>query len=324
MAVRTPERIVLASLPSPLQRARRLGLRLGIEELFIKRDDLTGFSLGGNKIRKLEFLIADALAQGADTILVLGGPKSNLCQSASAAALVAGLNCELILYGDRPAPAPTNLMLAEMNGAGAFFTGDNDRSSVDALAKRRTASLISDGRSVYVIPRGGATAVGAVGYHLALAEVVSQLSEAGVATASIVVCVGSGGTLGGIVSGVAALGTAWPLFGASVSRACEEAERQVDSISAQCAQLLGTAAPAPTLTMIDARGPGYGQIWSVAEEASELARETEGLILDPVFTAKAFAVLIQLTDAGLDGPIVFWHTGGIATAIDAIALKGRT
>ena len=76
--------------------------------------------------------------------------------------------------------------------------------------------------------------------------------------------------------------------------------------------------------MIDARGPGYGQIWSVAEEASELARETEGLILDPVFTAKAFAVLIQLTDAGLDGPIVFWHTGGIATAIDAIALKGRT
>lgn len=323
MDVSMPRRMALALLPTPLQRAPRMGAVLGIDDLFVKRDDLTGFSLGGNKVRKLEFLLGEALAEDADTILVLGGPKSNLCQAAAAAASVAGLNCELILYGDRPVSQPANLTLAEMSGARPFFTGDDDRSSVDTLAKHRADLLTSDGHRVYVIPRGGATAVGAVGYHLALAEVVSQLGEAGVGRASIVVCVGSGGTLGGVVSGMAALGAGWPLFGASVSRAPEEAESQVLRISAQCARLMGTATPAPELTMIDARGPGYGQTWSVAEEASEMARETEGLILDPVFTAKTLAALVQLTNSGLGGPVVFWHTGGTATAIDSIASKER-
>ena len=321
MAVTVPGRMSLALLPTPLQRAPLLATALGLDDLFIKRDDLTGFSLGGNKIRKLEFLLADAVAGHADTILVSGGPTSNLCQAAAAAALVAGLSCELILYGNRPVVAPATLTLAEMSGADTFFTGDDDRSSVDALAERRTASLKSDGHRVYVIPRGGATAVGAVGYHLAWPELVSQLSESGVATASVVVCVGSGGTLGGIVSGEAALGTEWPLFGASVSRPCEEAERRVGTIAAQCARLLATTAPTPTLTMIDARGPGYGQTWSEAEEASELARRSEGLILDPVFTAKALAALVQLTNAGLGGPVVFWHTGGLAAAIDTAVAK---
>ena len=324
MVVSVPERVALASLPSPLQRAMRLGPRLGLEDLFIKRDDLTGFGLGGNKIRKLEFLIADALAQGADTLLVMGGPKSNLCEAAAAAARVVGMACEVILYGDRPNPAPANLALAEASGAVSWFTGDDDRSSVDAFAERRAAALRSDGNRVYAIPRGGATAVGAIGYHLAVAEVVSQLSESGIDTASIIVCVGSGGTLGGIVSGTAALGVSWPLFGASVSRECDEAERQVDSIAAQCARLLGTAVSVPNLTMVDARGPGYGKPWSAAEAASDVARESEGLMLDPVYTAKALAALIQLSADGLDGPVVFWHTGGTATALDAVIRKDCT
>jgi len=141
VVVSVPERVALASLPSPLQRAKRLGPRLGLEDLFIKRDDLTGFSLGGNKIRKLEFLIADALAQGADTLLVMGGPKSNLCEAAAAAARVVGMACEVILYGDRPNQAPANLALAEASGAVSWFTGDDDRSSVDAFAERRAAAL---------------------------------------------------------------------------------------------------------------------------------------------------------------------------------------
>ena len=324
MVVTVPERVVFASLPSPLQRADRLGVKLGLEELFIKRDDLTGFSFGGNKIRKLEFLIADALAKGADTILVMGGPKSNLCEATAAAARVMGMACELILYGDRPSPAPANLILAEASGAVSWFTGDDDRSSVDEFAKQRAAALMSDGHQAYAIPRGGATAVGAVGYHLAVAEVASQLSESGIDAASIVICVGSGGTLGGIVSGVAALGVSWDLFGASVSRECDEAERQVDSIAEQCARLLGTEVPVPKLTMVDARGPGYGQPWSAAEAASDLARESEGLMLDPVYTAKAFAALVQLAADGLNGPVVFWHTGGTATALDAIVRKETT
>lgn len=324
MAMNGPMRMALASLPTPLQRATRLGVRLGIEELFIKRDDLTGFSLGGNKIRKLEFLIGDALAQDADTILVRGGPKSNLCQAAADAARVAGLACELILHGSRPSQTPVNLALAEGSGAISWFTGDDDRSSVDPFAERRADRLRSDGHRVYGIPRGGASAVGAVGYHLAVAEIAAQLADAGIDTASIVVCVGSGGTLGGIVSGVASLGISWPLFGASVSRDCDEAGSQVDSIAEQCARLLGTAAPAHRLTMVDARGPGYGETWSLAEAASELARENEGLILDPTYTAKAFAALVQLTTAGMEGPLVFWHTGGTATAIDRVVREDCT
>jgi 1-aminocyclopropane-1-carboxylate deaminase/D-cysteine desulfhydrase-like pyridoxal-dependent ACC family enzyme len=163
--------------------------------------------------------------------------------------------------------------------------------------------------------------VGAVGYHLAAAEVVAQLGNAGVDSASIVVCVGSGGTLGGIVSGMSSLGVSWPLFGASVSRDCDEGESQVDMIAAKCARLLASAAPAHRFTMVDARGPGYGQTWIEAEAASDLAHRCEGLVLDSIYTGKAFAALVRLTIDGLDGPLVFWHTGGTATAIDDIANK---
>ncbi len=120
---------------------------------------------------------------------------------------------------------------------------------------------------------------------------------------------------------MAALGVSWPLFGASVSRECDEAERRVDSIAAQCARLLGTEAPDVAVTMVDARGPGYGQPWSAAEAASDMARESEGLILDPIYTAKTFAALVQLSATGLDGPVVFWHTGGMATALEALVRK---
>ncbi|HDH03089.1 MAG TPA: pyridoxal-phosphate dependent enzyme [Actinobacteria bacterium] len=319
MALSTPERFPLAFLPTPLQHADRLGARLGVEQLFIKRDDLTGFSLGGNKVRKLEFLIADALSQDADTILVMGGPKSNLCQATADAARVAGLACELVLYGDRPTPVPVNLALAEANGAVARFTGEAERSSVDVYAKQRAAALESDGHRVYVIPRGGATAVGAVGYHRAAAEIVAQLSEQGLETASLFICVGSGGTLGGVASGMAALGACWPLIGASVSRECDEARSQVLAIAGGCARLLGTEEPTQklSLAMVDARGPGYGEAWSEASTAADLARRNEGLILDPVYTAKAFAALVHMIDGGLEGPVVFWHTGGTTTAIDA-------
>ncbi len=322
--MRLPERLALAALPTPLQRAERLSGKLGLDELFIKRDDLTGFSLGGNKIRKLEFLLADALSQNADTVLVMGGPRSNLCQAAAAAARVTGLACELVLYGDRPISIPTTLALAEESGAVSLFTGDAKRSSVEVLAKQRAATLESEGHRVYVIPRGGATAVGAVGYHVAVAEVVTQLSEFGIETASVVVCVGSGGTLGGIVSGMADLGTDWPIFGASVSRKCDEAESRILGIAGQCARLLGTSPPTnPRLKMIDARGPGYGETWLEATTASDIARDTEGLILDPVYTAKALATLGQIA-ADLRGPVVFWHTGGIATALDAAARRDFT
>ena len=175
-----PSRFALATLPTPLQRAPRLEKALRIDGLFVKRDDLTGFGLGGNKIRKLEFLIGDALNRGADVLLVMGGPKSNLCQAAAAAARVAGLRCELVLYGDRPSPSPVNLVLAERMGAVTWFTGDADRSSVEVLADKRAGELAAEGATPYLIPRGGATPVGASGYHLAALELATQIEAIGV------------------------------------------------------------------------------------------------------------------------------------------------
>ncbi len=316
-----PDRFVLGALPTPLVRAPRLASVLGLDELLIKRDDLTGFSFGGNKVRKLEFLIADARARDADTILVMGGPKSNLCQATAEAARVAGLACELILYGDRPSAPPFNLLLAETANATSWFTGSDDRGSVDGLAERRAEELTTAGRSVYLIPRGGATAVGAVGYHLAVAEIVGQLRALGVESATVLVSVGSGGTLGGLVSGVSELAVPLQLVGASVSRDRDEAAARVMCIAEQCSELLGADRPTVDVRMIDARGPGYAEPWDKAEAAGESARAAEGLVLDPIYTAKAAAVLVELAAAGLRGPVVFWHTGGVTTAIDAIARK---
>ncbi len=315
------ERFVLGSFPTPLARAPRLASVLGLDELLIKRDDLTGFSFGGNKVRKLEYLIADARAQEADTVLVMGGPRSNLCQTTAEAARVAELACELILYGHRPSEPPLNLLVAERAGAFSWFTESDDRESVNGLAERRAVELTAAGRSAYLIPRGGATAVGAVGYHLAVREVVDQLHALGFESATILVSVGSGGTLGGLASGVSELDVPLRLVGASVSRDRYEATSQVRSIAEQCSELFGADRPTVDVTMIDARGPGYAEPWDIAEAASELARATEGLVLDPIYTAKGAAVLAELATSGLRGPVVFWHTGGITTAIDTIARK---
>ncbi len=317
-----PDRFVLGPLPTPLVPAPRLASVLGLDELLIKRDDLTGFSFGGNKVRKLEFLIADARARDADTILVMGGPKSNLCRTTAEAARVAGLACELILYGDRPSVPPFNLLLAETANATCRFTGSDDRGSVDGFAERRAGELTEAGRKVYLIPRGGATAVGAVGYHLAAREVVGQLGALGFDSATVLVGVGSGGTLGGLASGVSELDAPLELVGASVSRDPDAAAAQVVSIAEQCSELLGASRPAVDVKMIDARGPGYGKPWDKAQAALESARTTEGLVLDPIYTAKTAAVLVELAAAGLRGPVVFWHTGGMVTAIDAIGREG--
>jgi len=320
MAVMAPPRISLGTMPTPLQLAPRLADALGISRLYVKRDDLTGFSLGGNKIRKLEYLLADAGARGADTVLVCGGPASNLCQAAAAAAEVLDFECELILYGDRPSPPPLNLQLAEMSGAVARFTNDDDRSSVDELAITRANDLRADGRQTFIIPRGGATPVGALGYHDAALELAAQLRAAGTNAASIVVGVGSGGTLAGILSGAAALNENWQLIGASVSRSREEATVRVQELAAECSGLLGIAPPSMEATILDARGAGYGLRWPEADRAAELARQTEALLFDPVYTAKALATLARIAD-DLDGPVVFWHTGGIGTAIEVVARK---
>jgi D-cysteine desulfhydrase len=316
--VNSPERFPLAALPTPLRPAARLSAELGGPPILVKRDDLTGFSLGGNKVRKLEYLLGDARATGSDVLLTGGGPGSNHCQATAAAAQVAGLACELVLYGNEPRRPRLNLELARRAGARVAFTGDPDRASVDGALAARAGQLREAGCRPYVVPRGGATPLGAVGYALAVPELTGQLAALGVDPELLVVATGSCGTQAGLVAGTVAAGRRWRVLGATVSRPPAECRERVLGLARGCAALLGLPVPAERdVELVDARGPGYGVASAEGEAAARLAAATEGLLLDPVFTAKAMAALVATIAAGRSGPAVFVHTGGTPVALQS-------
>ena len=310
-------RFPLAALPTPLVRAGRLEARLGGPPLYVKRDDLSGFAAAGHKARQLEFLIGAALAEGCDVLVTGGGPRSNFCPAAAAAATAAGLECELVLYGTRPDRTHPNLAAALASGASVRFTGDPDRSAVDAAVHELAADLAAAGRRPYPIPRGGATAVGAIGMVLATDELAAQVDGLGIEPAAVVVATGSGGACAGIAVGTRAYQRTWEVVGASVSRPVDEAAAQVDDLAAACAALLDAPPPSRSPRLVDVRGDGFGVPSPQGDAAARVAFHTEGLLLDPVYTAKAFAVLLQLAEG--DGPLVFWHTGGLLAAADDLA-----
>lgn len=312
-----PPRFPLATLPTPLVRAERLERALGGPPVWIKRDDLTGFVLAGNKVRKLEYTVGEALLLGCNVLLTGGGPRSNHCRGTAAAARAAGLDCVVVLYGAGPSRPGVNLRLMRWFGADVRFTGDRDRDSVDSELERVAKELEAAGRHPYVIPRGGATPVGAYGYAIAAMELAAQLDEVGVEPAATVVATGSCGTKAGLVAGVTALGRRWRIVGATVSRPPEECRERVVELARGCADLLGADPPGPDrVEVVDARGAGYGVPSDQGRRAARVAAKTEGLLLDPVFTAKAMGTLIELVEEGLPGPVVFVHTGGEVEAIE--------
>ncbi len=327
MPAARPARVRLATLPTPLVALPRLAQALRAGALYVKRDDLTGFAFGGNKARPLEFLIGAATADRADTLVTGGAPGSNFCAAAAAAALRAGLRCELVLAGQAPRHPGPALALALSWGATVHWTGSAERETVDSQLPRAAAALASRGHRPYLIPRGGATGLGAIGYALAAFELHEQLAAIGVTTARVVVAVGSGGTLAGLVAGNAALGRPWTLVGGSVSQA-EDVSLRVLEIARECAGLLagamasargpgGPAEPMPgDVTVVDARGPGHGLPSSEGVAAADQAMRTEGLMVDPVYTAKALSLVPRCADGG---DVVFWHTGGL---LDTVAAAG--
>jgi D-cysteine desulfhydrase len=317
MAVNALPRLRLAALPTPLVRAERAEAVLGAAPIWVKRDDLTGFAFAGNKTRKLEFLVADALERGCDVILTGGGPGSNHCQATAAAARVAGLSCRLVMYGDEPTRAPANLRLARMFGAQVSFTGDPDRSSVDVAIEEAAASLVAGGHRPATIPRGGASALGAVGYALAADELAEQLASQQVEPTLVFVATGSSGTQAGLVAGSVGRSRPWRVVGASVSRPPAESRRRVFELARGCAEILGLPSAEPAdVEVRDARGPGYRSGSPEGAAAAELFARTEGLLLDRVFTAKAAGAMIEMLRDGVEGPVVFLHTGGAATILD--------
>jgi D-cysteine desulfhydrase len=287
-------------------------------QLLVKRDDLTGFAAAGNKARQLELLLGEAVTRSADVLVTGGAPSSNFIQAAAAAAVYAGMRCVLVLAG-RPADGPVhpNLAAATAWGAQLRWSGGSARSEVDLLLPAVAAELAASGAHPYLIPRGGACATGAAGYRLAIDELVGQLD--GLAP-TIVVATGSGGTLAGLIAGAVAHQRPFRVIGASVSRPAAEVASRVLELAREVAERHAEPLPEEAdVHVIDARGAGHGIASAPGDAAASLALRFAGLVLDPVYTAKALAALPDLVG---DEPVVFWHTGGLLDAVAGLLRPG--
>ncbi|HNQ74767.1 MAG TPA: D-cysteine desulfhydrase family protein [Verrucomicrobiota bacterium] len=309
-------RLQLAQLPTPLMRLGRLTRKLGGPQLWIKRDDQTGLALGGNKVRKLEFLVGAALAQGADTLVTLGAVQSNHCRQTAAAAAVAGLSCELLLNGRPPECSNGNLLLDELLGATVHWI---ERAQRAEKLRQLETELCRKGAKPYVIPVGGSNGLGALGYVVAMQELQAQLRAHGSRVDHLVVASSSGGTQAGMVLGARLAGFAGRVTGISIDRNDPggfEYEDEVAQMATDCARQIGSA---ERLTRADVhvaygyRGGGYGVLGELERQAIRLLAREEGIFLDPVYTGRAFGALLDLIRKGQfqrDESVLFWHTGG--------------
>jgi L-cysteate sulfo-lyase len=311
-------RVRLARLPTPIEPLMRLSAHLGGPRICVKRDDETGLGLGGNKLRKLEFLLGEALAQGADTVLTVGALQSNHARQTAAACARLGLGCELILRRASHATEAYlqngNMLLDRLFGA-RLTVIDGHASREEAMAGR-AAALRGEGRSPYCIPVGGSCATGNLGYAVCAEELSWQAGDLGEKFAAVIVATGSGGTQGGLVAGLHALGSSLCVIGIAVEGTRAEQEALAYRQAAETALLPGgqTSVPPGAVRVWDEyAGPGYAKPTEAMREALHLAGSLEGLVLDPVYTGKAFSGLIGLVRAGHFGngeSILFLHTGG--------------
>ena len=324
MHIETLPRFLLAQLPTPIERLERLSRELAGPELLIKRDDQTGLALGGNKTRKLEFLVGQALEQGADTLVTAGAAQSNHCRQTAAAAAKAGLKCELILSGKKPELPNGNLLLDELLGAKCHWI---ERSEFPAKLRGLPEQLRAQGRKPYVIGVGGSNGVGATGYVLAMMELAEQLRATQHRVDHIMFASSSGGTQAGMVLGARVAGVGGQLHGVSIDKDDRERgtyEEEVAEIANECVQYIGSdmrSAKQHIKVIYGYTGGGYGIVSNLEREAIRLMAQSEGIILDPVYTGRAFGALVDLIHQGVfkrGETVLFWHTGG-APALFAYA-----
>ncbi|GAC1393883.1 MAG: D-cysteine desulfhydrase [Ktedonobacteraceae bacterium] len=316
LGLRNIPRVPLAFLPTPLKEAPRLAEVIEGPRLWIKRDDATGFGFGGNKIRGLEFLLADALAQKADTIVTGAGPQSNSVRATVAAAIYAGLSAVAVYSGTAPQEVQGNYRLTRLLGAEVHFTDDADRASVDSFIEVVAAELREKGQHPYVVPRGGANVLGTLGYVLAVQELARQCTEQGIEPDVIVLATGACGTHAGLLAGIHALRLPWRVEGFTVSRPVEEVQARVYNLAqGVLARLVFEQTLSPQAVIVHGGfiGPGYGIPTAEGAEAIRLIARCEGVFLDPTYTGKALAGFIAHIRAGhfrRDETVIFLHTGG--------------
>jgi L-cysteate sulfo-lyase len=311
-------RLGLAHLPTPLEPMKRLSEHLGGPRLWVKRDDCTGVGLGGNKLRKLDYVLKKAMGEGCDTLVSGGVVQSNSQRQVAAAAAKLGLGCHLAVYHGRLAPPSAeyekngNALLNRLFGATLHdlaWNGDRN-GAIRALADR----LRGEGRKPFVVPYGVSDGLGAVGYASTVAEISLQCTESGLSPAAIVHCTGSGGTQAGLVVGARCALPKTRVVGIDIDAEPERVRADVVAYGKAAADLLGQPfAEADVEVVAGHAGPAYGVAHEATIEAIKLGARLEALVLDPVYSGKGLAGLIALVRSGRwrrDQDIVFIHTGG--------------
>jgi len=315
--MRVPDlpRFRLVDGPSPLTGAPRIVDALGGGfELWLKREDLLPLAFGGNKLRNLEFLVGAALAEGADTLVTSGRRWSNHCRLTAAAGARAGLEVHLVLSGPLAERVGANARIEELLGATVHQLASAERDEREAMVEHVAGELRRRGRRPYVIGVGGSGSVGALGQALAALELVEQFRHLGGPPDDIVLPTATGGTQAGILAGLRAIGAATRVRGMVVARPVDELRPVIERLVAGVAGLLAVAPPATADVELEAStlGTGYGVPSAAATEAATLLARTEGVLVDPVYTAKALGGLLAIARRGeLAGRrVVFWHAGG--------------
>jgi D-cysteine desulfhydrase family pyridoxal phosphate-dependent enzyme len=324
MRIESRARFSLAQLPTPIEELKSLSRELGGPEILIKRDDQTGLALGGNKTRKLEFLVGQALEQGADTLVTAGAAQSNHCRQTAAAAARAGLRCELLLNGTRPELPNGNLLLDELLGARIHWV---QRSEREAKLSKIPDELRKQGSKPYVIPVGGSNGVGATGYVLAMMELAEQLNGLNRRINHVVFASSSGGTQAGIVVGAKVTNFNGKLHGVSIDQDDANSatyECELANIANETAKYIdfnAQFARSDFTVVYNYLGGGYGVVSDLEREAIRLLASREGIVLDPVYTGRAMGALLDSIRKKAfrpDETVLFWHTGG-APALFAYA-----
>ena len=311
-----PQRLPLARLPTPLQALDRLSQEYGIH-LYLKRDDQTGMLTSGNKVRKLEFLVRDALDRGCDMLVTCGALQSNHARATAAVAARLGLKCLLVLRGNPQEAFTGNLLLDRLLGADIFYVSPEEYQKMDEVFASIEQKLRKNGRKPYLIPEGGSNALGAFGYVAAAEELYHQAKSQGLPIDSIVCAVGSGGTYAGLLLGKKLLNLSFEIYGINVGDTAEYFQNRIFGIVQDAIKLhrLPVEVKKEEVQIIDGYvGLGYGQSQTQELELIREVARKEGVALDPVYTGKAmYGLLDQLKkDPRRFGQhVLFLHTGGI-------------
>lgn len=311
-----------ANLPTPIEPLLRLSHQLNGPEIYVKRDDETGLAFGGNKTRKLEFVISDALRKNAGTLITAGAAQSNHCRQTAAAAAMHGMNCILVLIGDSSQASSGNLLVDRLLGAEIVWTTSEKR---EAAMQKAFDAAQKAGQRPYLIPVGASDAIGATAYAFAFFEMMEQMPDVD----WIIVPSASGGTHAGLVLG-AKRTPEWggKVLGISISQAEAKQQQLVAGLAAQASDVLGEHMdflPQEILANADYLGGGYGVMGDPEKEAITLFARSEGLLLGPVYTARAAAGMIDLIRKGKFSKkekVLFWHTGGAPALFADVYSKG--